>query len=134
MFEYSQKTGELWRNRAVVANCYSGHQLGKNNPALQHVKDVGPIPCGLYTIEAPVDTVTHGPYVLRLTPDAKNEMFGRAGFLIHGDSVVHPGSASEGCIVTGRSKREQIWESGDRRLMVFAEFPVKPKFPPQEIS
>lgn len=126
MFLYSQKTGELRREGVLVGNCYSGHGLGKNNPNLQHLKDVGPIPCGDYTIEEPVDTVTHGPFVLRLTPDPKNKMFDRAGFLIHGDSVISPGSASRGCLVTGRSNRENIWKSGDRWLRVVATFEDAP--------
>jgi hypothetical protein len=101
-----------------VAIGYSGKGEGKNNPDMQDVHNVGPLPKGKYTICAPVDTVTHGPYVLRLDPDADNEMFGRAGFLIHGDSVVHPGTASEGCIILGRSIREKIWTGGDHNLEV----------------
>lgn len=115
---YEQATGRMLHDGERVAIGYSGAGDGKNNPAMQDVKNVGPLPCGLYTIDAPVDTVTHGPYVLRLEPYPENEMFGRAGFLIHGDSVVHPGTASEGCIILGRAIREKIWLSGDRQLEV----------------
>ena|ERR1035437_5329862 len=101
-----------------LAYGYSGAGAGKNNPAMQKVYDVGPIPRGKYLIDVPVDTVTHGPYVLRLEPDDRNVMFGRAGFLIHGDSVVNPGSASEGCIIMPRFARERIWESLDHELEV----------------
>lgn len=115
---YSQASGKLAHDGADVAFGYSGAGDGKNNPAMQDAHNVGPIPQGAYTINEPKDTVTHGPYVLPLTPDAENEMFGRAGFLIHGDSVVHPGTASEGCIIVPRAVREQIWASGDTRMTV----------------
>lgn len=115
---YEQANGTLSQNGTIVASGYSGHGDGKNNPALQNVPDVGPIPVGSYSIGEPCDTQTHGPYVLRLTPDAKNDMCGRAGFLIHGDSKEHPGTASHGCIILPRAVREQIWASGDRILEV----------------
>ncbi len=119
-WQWEQETGRLGQDGAPVAIGYSGAGAGKNNPAMQEEHNVGPIPRGSYTIEAPVDTVTHGPYVLRLEPAAENEMFGRAGFLIHGDSVVHPGTASEGCIILARPVRQQIWESNDTDLEVVA--------------
>lgn len=115
---YYQESGKLSREGTDVAFGYSGAGDGKNNPAMQEVHNVGPLPRGGYTINAPQDTVTHGPYVLPLTPDTENEMFGRAGFLMHGDSVVHPGTASEGCIIMPRAVREQVWGSGDTRLTV----------------
>lgn len=91
---------------------------GKNAPQYQNVPDVGPIPQGLYTIGFPVDTVTHGPYVLPLYPSSTNVMFNRSGFLIHGDSVVHLGAASEGCIILSRDVRELIGVSRDKMLQV----------------
>lgn len=45
-------------------------------------------------------------------------MFGREGFLIHGDSIVHMGQASHGCIILPRSIREQIAASGDDEIEV----------------
>ena len=117
-WNYYQATGKLAHDGADVALGYSGAGEGKNNPDDQTIHNVGPIPRGGYTINAPQDTVTHGPYVLPLTPDPANEMFGRAGFLMHGDSVVHPGTASEGCIIMPRAVREQVWASGDPALSV----------------
>lgn len=102
---------------------YSGFEAGKNNPALQNVANVGPIPQGRYTIGKPecVDSPgPHGPFVMRLTPDAANQMFGRDGFLIHGDSIVKPGTASHGCIIMGRLIRNAIAASGDHDLTVVA--------------
>lgn len=121
MWTYEQKTGWLIDQGGLrLAQGYSGHLSGKNSPVHEDVVDVGPIPRGRYGIEAPVDTVTHGPYVLRLVPNYENQMFGRTGFLIHGDSVVEPGTASRGCIILPRFARERIWESSDHDLTVVA--------------
>ena len=115
---YEQKTGQLSRDGANIIRGYSGAGEGKNNPADQEIHNVGPIPRGSYTINGPQDTVTHGPFVLPLEPDPANEMYGRSGFLVHGDSKLDPGSASEGCIVVGRAIRERMWNSGDHQLEV----------------
>ena len=105
----------------MLAQGYSGAEPnGKNNPLAQSLTDVGPIPQGTYTVEEPVDTIEHGPYALALTPDPANEMFGRAGFLMHGDSFTHPGNASEGCIILPLFARNRVWESGDHVLEVVA--------------
>lgn len=121
MWHYEQSTGHLYSDEEkLLAVGYSGHAEGVNDPALQDVHEVGPIPRGTYTIGAPEETPEHGPYVLRLTPDPENEMFGRAGFLIHGDSVVTPGTASQGCIIMPRFAREQVWNSGDHEIEVVA--------------
>ena len=112
MLTYSQKTGELQTAVGVLLGTgYAGHGAGVNNPALQSVHDTGPLPQGVYTINPPVDTATHGPYVMWLTPDASNEMFGRSGFGIHADEIAHPGQrlASTGCIVMSNSARVAIW-------------------------
>jgi Tlde1 domain len=131
MYLYSQSRHTLTRNDSVVGgldadlvttDAYSGSGPGKNNPDMQGVRNVGPIPQGAYTISEPfdLDGGPHGPYVLKLTPDPANVMFGRSGFLIHGDSKENPGSSSEGCIVAPRSIREAIAKSGDTRLLVIA--------------
>jgi hypothetical protein len=127
---YEQSTGKLFNPfGALVGTGYSGggidpHNLetikGKNNPAMQDVHKVGPIPCGTYTICAPVNSHTHGEYAMGLTPDVGNETFGRDHFLMHGDSIPHPGFASEGCIIQSHAIRVKVWESGDHRLEVVA--------------
>jgi hypothetical protein len=125
MWIYEQLTGRMTReNNGLLATGYSGGGKGKNNPTEENVKNVGPIPEGLYDIQAPIDSPTHGPYAMPLLPDTDNAMFGRSGFLIHGDSLEHPGQASEGCIILPRSAREQIWESEDHRLHVVKELPT----------
>lgn len=105
----------------VLAHGYSGAGEGKNNPTEENVQEVGPIPAGFYDIQVPESSPTHGPYAMRLLPDAGNHMFGRGGFLIHGDSLERPGHASEGCIILPRYARETIWESRDHRLQVVKE-------------
>ena len=120
---YQQSTGRTRRDPddgMAYPLSYAGCGVGKNVCDMQNVHDVGPLPQGWYTIQEPVDTKTHGPYVLWLTPDKENEMFGRSGFGWHSDSIVHPGMASEGCIISPRSLRTTVWGSGDNRLQVVA--------------
>ncbi len=123
MWTYKQQSGELIdRNGATVATGYSGHGDGVNNPAMQSIPDVGPIPQGVWTIGAPCDTEAHGPYVLTLTPAAGTDTFGRDGFLMHGDLIGQVGQfqASEGCIIMPPDIRHQVWNSGDHTLQVIA--------------
>jgi hypothetical protein len=118
---YQQKTGKMLKPTGeLLATGYAGFGAGKNDPDMQTVRDIGPIPQGTYYIGAPRDTPTHGPFVLPLTPDESNKMFGRAGFLIHGDSVEHPGEASKGCIILPRSARNAIAASDCKVLKVVA--------------
>lgn len=119
MWRYNQRTGQLSKDTAAIAVGYSGHAEGRNNPAMQDHKMLGPLPRGFYTFHAPVDTAAHGPYVLRLVQDPSDEMFGRDGFLMHGDNVKH--DASEGCIIMPPQIRRQVWESGDHRLEVYTD-------------
>jgi hypothetical protein len=113
---YSQSTGDLSRDGSIAGKGYSGTGAGRNNPAMQGVGDVGPIPQGQYIIGPPHDTAHHGPFVLALTPAQGNHAFGRSGFLIHGDNVRH--DASKGCIILSRPLRESIWASGDKIIEV----------------
>lgn len=119
MWTWEIDTGTL-RSAAgtVVGSGYAGAPDHINLAISQALKDRGPIPEGRYLIDPPVDTRTHGPFVLWLTPNPSNQMFGRSGFGIHGDSVVHPGTASEGCIILARAIRQIIWASGDHHLQV----------------
>src|SRR5881394_3675444 len=94
---YKQSTGELLLDGTHVTTGYSGHAEGRNNPEMEGTPDVGPLPRGFYTIGVPFDTTTHGPHVMRLTPDAGQDEHGRSGFLMHGDNAQH--DASLGCII-----------------------------------
>jgi hypothetical protein len=117
MWIYEQASGRLYAaSGELVATGYSGFGPGRNAPSWQDHHDVGPIPCGTYTIGAPecvAEPGPHGAFVLRLTPDIANEMHGRAGFLLHGDSKAHGGCASHGCVIFPRPIRERMAASGD---------------------
>ena len=131
MWTFHQKTGILTDKYGKYVACgWSGNGLGKNNPDMQYVKNVGCLPQGLYTISAPVKDSTTGNYTLPLTPDPKNQMFGRGGFEIHGSfmgEVTPDGFAiingqkipvSEGCMIQPFNVRQTIWLSNDHNLQV----------------
>jgi hypothetical protein len=119
-WSYSQSTGTLAHDGQVVAIGYSGHDNGKNNPDMQQVPNTGPIPKGRYFMGPPHDSAKVGPFALALDPAPGTDTFGRSAFMIHGDSIVHPGTASEGCIILLRDARNKIVESGDDQLFVTA--------------
>lgn len=108
MWTYSQNTGELTHNGVVVRVGYSGHGEGLNNPAMQDVHMVGPAPQGIYSIEHAQTHLKLGPYAMRLDPSAQNEMFGRAGFFIHGDNADMNHTASDGCLIFDRDTRQGV--------------------------
>jgi len=87
---------------------------------MQAVRDIGPIPEGVYAIGSPQTSIKHGPFAMPLAPDAANRMYDREGFMVHGDSLEHPGCASEGCIILPPDARHAIWDSGDRELRVIS--------------
>jgi hypothetical protein len=119
---YEQATGRLLiyeqGSYDSLAVGYSGSlsRHGVNDPSKQCVRGTGPLPRGIYAIGAPGPGPS--PYSLRLTPDSSNDMCGRSGFLIHGDSVAHPGDASDGCIILNRPERERIVATGLKTLIV----------------
>ncbi len=128
---YSQSTGVI-TNGQTVGHGYSGAGEGKNNPAMDHVENVGPTPRGWFTMAERLECTSlpcadchgqekhkHGPDVIRLIPDPENEMHGRAGFLCHGDNLTH--TASEGCIVQDHTTRMAMHQSADRRIQVVEE-------------
>ena len=119
MWVYEQCSGRLLHNTELAGVGYAGYGEGKNNSWLETAISIGPIPHGAWAIGGPPrNTKAHGPYVLRLTPDKSTNTYGRAGFLIHGDSVKAPGTASRGCIIVARAVRVAVWQSGDRDLRV----------------
>lgn len=121
MWTYQQSTGALSRAGKTIAHGYSGLDLGKNNPAMQAARGIGPIPAGRWIIAgAPYHSASTGPYTLALQPAPGTDALGRSAFRIHGDSIAHPGEASHGCIILPRNVREQIWASGDREIEVVA--------------
>lgn len=126
MWRWDQSAGELTHNGRFISRGYSGNGRGKNNPSLQGVAGVGPIPAGRWKIGAPYNSANVGPYVLPLDAvDAKpgddtHQPTGRGAFRIHGDSIKAPGTASKGCLILPRNVRQAIWASGDHDLEVVA--------------
>lgn len=112
--------------RRFIGNGYSGREAGLNNPAMQGVQDVGPIPVGTWSIGPAFTHALAGPVTMRLMPVAGTNTLGRDGFMIHGDTAVHAAnptpdnSASHGCVVLARNLRDQIAASDDRSLIVTA--------------
>lgn len=116
---YHQSTGQLWNDTALVATGYSGAEPdGKNNPNLESLAGIGPIPRGSYTIGAPFNSHQTGPYAMRLTPNEGTDTYGRSDFEMHGDSKEHPGQASHGCIIMPFAIRARVWLSNDHVLEV----------------
>lgn len=115
---YSQHNGRIYHDGSLVGIGYAGKDDGKDNPAAQNLVGIGPIPRGTYTIGAPFTHPHAGVYTLRLAPQSGTNTFGRSGFMMHGDSIEHPGHASDGCIIQNLMVRRQVWESGDHTLEV----------------
>ena len=117
-YRYSQSTGAFSRNGTALGVGYSGHGDAKNDPSRESEARVGPLPRGLYYIGAAREHPTLGPCVLRLDPVPGQQMFGRSGFLIHGDSRAAPGAASLGCIILPPHIRSMVDAGTDRWLEV----------------
>lgn len=124
MWVWDQSAGTLSRNGQVVSKGYSGNGRGKNNPSLQGVRGIGPIPRGLWRMVDVYNSKNVGPFTITLykldepNPDDFDEATGRSAFRIHGDSIRAPGTASKGCIILPRNIREMMWKSGDREVEV----------------
>jgi len=122
MWRFSQARGTITSAAgAVIGTGYSGHGPGLGNPAMQSIRDVGPIPQGKYSFGelVPHDPVV-GEYAIPLIPDPANVMYGRLGFWIHGNDPQNDHNASEGCVVLPFSVREELWQSADHDLEVTA--------------
>jgi len=73
MWTYNQSDGTLLHDGALAGEGYSGFGEGKNNPTMQTLHDVGPIPQGTYDIGLAHDTGTasHGCIIMpRIVRDA----------------------------------------------------------------
>lgn len=95
---------------------YSGRGVYRDDPGSTKEVAKGPIPVGLYRCEKAVNHPTLGPAAIRLDPGL-TPMFGRSGFLIHGDNARGDYSASSGCIIVGREVRD-LFRPGDRLIVV----------------
>jgi hypothetical protein len=117
MWYYSQSQGTVHYNGEFVGKGYSGYGGSCNRPDFEHLPGEGPIPRGLYAIGSAFKHHSKGSYVMRLTPSG-HDARGRTAFLIHGDSIKRPETASEGCIVLSLEYRKRISASGDASLLV----------------
>ncbi len=116
---YEQSTGKMiYPDGHTLAQGYSGHGTGLNNPDQEGVAGVGPIPRGAWTIDlAPLAHTACGPVALALAPDGFDP-HGRSLFRIHGDNAAMDHTASDGCIILARPVRQAIVDSGVARLCV----------------
>ena len=112
VYTYNQTTGEFKSAIGEITKGYSGFGEGKNNPAMEGIADVGPIPVGSYECLTPINSKNLGPDSIALIASEDTNTFGRSAFYIHGDSVNHPGLASHGCIIIPPGTRKAI-KKGD---------------------
>lgn len=95
-------------------NGYAGNGAGKNNPDMQGIPNVGPLPIGNYGMGPAQNSPNTGPLTIPLTYLNGDEPFppnrDPNSFRIHGDKKGQPpGNASHGCIVTpGPEPRKKI--------------------------
>lgn len=120
MWKYVQSTGEMFKSDGtLLEQGYSGAPDYQNKPDYQCEKDKGPIPRGYYTLgQSYDDQGGKGTVVIPLQPYVDNEMCDRDGFLIHGDKIGAPGTASNGCIILSKPSRQEIATSQDKKLFV----------------
>jgi hypothetical protein len=115
---YSQVSGGISIDDEFIGTGYSGHGDGVDNPALEAVRTIGPIPKGQYRILRWQDHYPkRGPIVAVLAPN-KHDAHGRSGFLIHGDNAKMNKTGSWGCIVASRDIRIKLRDSGETLLEV----------------
>jgi len=123
MWTFENGTGRMLDPMGnLVATGYAGgdegrHPEGVNNPDMQYVKSIGPLPVGLYYLGTPVPQSRLGKFAIPLTPDKNNIMKDRGGFFVHGDTTPS-GNASEGCIIMPRAVRNAMWASSDHTVQV----------------
>lgn len=87
---------------------YSGTGAGRNNPGMQGVPNVGPIPAGSWTVGRTYNSGNTGPNTMTLAPQPGNscENTPRAcnTFRAHGNNRAN--DASEGCIILPPNRTE----------------------------
>lgn len=119
MWTYQQSTGKLTDSDGDLTGVgYSGHAEGRNNPEMQGVQKIGPIPVGNYTIGKSYNDPHLGPCVMHLDPTPDTDTLGRSLFRIHGNDAQN--DASEGCVILGPAIRKMISASTDKNLKVIS--------------
>lgn len=112
LYHYIQANGAFHEVRAngdkLLGVGYAGYGRGVNQPALDTVRSVGPIPDGVYFAGKSRDHAILGPCAIPLIPSTSTPTRSRSGFYIHGDNSAGNQSASRGCIVLPRHIRERL--------------------------
>jgi hypothetical protein len=130
VWQLDYSTGFVSKDTLIVdRDTYSGKwPEGFNNPAMQNIHNVGPLPLGDWEISGPpFDDAKHGKYILRLAPKKGTETYKRTGFLWHGKPVIPEGinlllpspficTGSEGCLCSSPVTRTRVYQSGDTFL------------------
>ena len=117
--------GTGWAGNDSRAKVNLDHVQGRNNPDMQAVRFIGPLPRWCYTVGAPIHHPELGVLAFPLTPDpdTNGEMCGRGDFFIHGAGGDDPENSSEGCIIMPHDVRVHLallQASGVTRLQVTA--------------
>ena len=127
---YAQRTGKLYDASGVCrgvgyagGNCGLNRQ-GINNPDMEGVKKIGPLPGGVYTRGTVVEGSHLGSFAIPLIPDPSNDMLGRSDFYMHGDKVNEPLCASEGCIIMPPNTRHWFYDCDDNQITVVPDYPT----------
>lgn len=118
---YNNSTGRLVctdeaGNTTVDHTGYAGTGAGRNNPDMQGVRNVGPIPTGNYNVGTGYAGGHTGPQTLNVDPAPGTDTLGRDGFRIHGNNARN--DASQGCIIMPRNVRDTISNAGGATLRV----------------
>jgi hypothetical protein len=131
MWVFEISTGKMYDpNGAFYSNGYAGGNCGKNPEGVDNaddegLKNIGPLPEGLYTFGTTVEHSQLGVFAIPLIPDPSNDMKGRGGFYMHGDVAGKYQAASEGCIIMPNVVRHTCWDSSDHQLRVVAVYEQK---------
>lgn len=126
MLRYVQKTGVLFqyvRGEAgwawnVLGTGYAGKGDGLNNPSKEDEPNVGPIPCGVWSLSFPYEDPHKGKNCFRLVPLTYRGS--RRSFMIHANSKTGGTASSEGCIIMDAAVRQKLAESKENHLIVEA--------------
>lgn len=122
MLKYKQTIGGLFQlvdgAWVFIGTGYSGNGAGLNAHAHENEANVGPVPCGLWSLGHPYKDDHRGENCFRLV--AQTYFGTRNGFLIHGDNEKLDHSASDGCIILGPAIRLKLVEIKPMYLLVEA--------------
>lgn len=126
MLNFAQSDGEIALDDVHEGYGYSGLGEARNNPDMEDVRGMGPIPRGPYRIGPAYHHPKLGPLTFDLTPIG-HAAHGRSAFRIHGDNK--SGTASHGCIIAGRTIRQRIRDDNETVLQVVRGGAARPKKP-----